>query len=122
MSNRLARWRCQLKAISARREPGQIIILFEVFVILLMVLAGSAYDYASIVTDEARLQNAVDAAALAGSNALSQNAMLPAGTPVAMAQATTIAYLAQNGVATTTPGTVATMTFPTSTPVGINPS
>src|SRR6202158_5618088 len=111
-----------LRTLSKAHSSGQIMVLFAIFVIVLMVLAGSAYDYASIVTDDARLQNAVDAAALAGSNTLSQNAGLPVGTPVAMAQATVAAYLALNGVATTTPGTVATMTFPTSTPVGINPS
>src|SRR3954447_14976178 len=44
---------------AAQREPAQIIVLFAVFIIVLMVLAGSAYDYASIVVDDARLQNAV---------------------------------------------------------------
>src|SRR5713101_4687665 len=122
MSTRLSAWLNQLKQIGGRRESGQIIVLFAVFVIVLMVLAGSAYDYASIVTDDARLQNSVDAAALAGSNTLSQNAGLPVGTPVAMAQATANAYLANNGVATSTPGTTITMTFPTSTPVGANPA
>ena len=122
MSTRLSTWVNQLKQIGGRRESGQIIVLFAVFVIVLMVLAGSAYDYASIVTDDARLQNSVDAAALAGSNTLSQNAGLPVGTPVAMAQATANAYLAVNGVATSTPGTTITMTFPTSTPVGTNAS
>jgi Flp pilus assembly protein TadG len=105
----------------AQREPGQVIVLFAVFVIILMVLAGSAYDYASIVVDDARLQNAVDAAVLAGSDSLAANAALPAGTPVAIAQSTAIAYLAQNGFATPTPGTNISMTFPTSTPVGANP-
>ncbi len=110
MSTRLSTWVSQLKQIGGRRESGQIIVLFAVFVIVLMVLAGSAYDYASIVTDDARLQNSVDAAALAGSNTLSQNAGLPVGTPVAMAQATANAYLANNGVATSTQGTTITMT------------
>src|SRR5579864_3084633 len=98
----------------ASRETGQILVLFAVFVIVLMVLAGSAYDYASIVVDDARLQNAVDAAVLAGSDTLAQNSSLPSGTPVALAQATAQAYLASNGVATATPGTNVTMTFPTS--------
>ena len=43
-----------------RKEPAQILVLFAVFIVVLMVLAGSAYDYASIVVDDARLQNAVD--------------------------------------------------------------
>jgi Flp pilus assembly protein TadG len=99
------------------RETGQILVLFAVFLVILMVLAGSAYDYASIVVDDARLQNAVDAAVLAGSDSLAQNSSLPAGTPVAIAQATAQAYLAANGVATATPGTNVTMAFPTSTPL-----
>jgi Flp pilus assembly protein TadG len=103
---------------NARRESGQIIVLFAVFVVILMVLAGSAYDYASIVVDDAQLQNAVDAAVLAGSNTLAQNASKPTGTPATIAQATAVAYLAQNGVATQTPGTTVNITFPTSTPVG----
>ena len=40
------------RALAAKRESGQILILFAVFLIVLMVLAGSAYDYASIVVDE----------------------------------------------------------------------
>jgi Flp pilus assembly protein TadG len=99
------------------REPGQIIVLFAVFVIVLMVLAGSAYDYASIVVDDARLQNAVDAAVLAGSNSLVSNAAQPGTTAVAVARSTAVAYLAVNGVATATPGTNITMTFPPSTPI-----
>ena len=101
----------------AYREPAQIIVLFAVFVIVVMVLAGSAYDYASIVVDDARLQNAVDAAALAGSNALSANANKPAGTPIAIASATTGAYLTANGVSASS---TVTMAFPTSTPPAVS--
>jgi Flp pilus assembly protein TadG len=101
---------------SKHREPAQIIVLFAVFIIVLMVLAGSAYDYASIVVDDARLQNAVDAAALAGSNALSANANKTGGTPVAIASATTGAYLQANGVSG---NATVTMAFPTSTPPAI---
>src|SRR4030081_729033 len=81
MPTRLSTCVNQLKQIGGRRESGQIIVLFAVFVIVLMVLAGSAYDYASIVTDDARLQNSVDAAVLAGSNSLVSRAPLPAGPP-----------------------------------------
>ncbi len=105
----------------ARREAGQIIVLFAVFMIVLLVLAGSAYDFASIVADEARLQNAVDASTLAASNSLAANNRLPALTAGAVAQATAVQYLAQNGVATATPGTNVVFAFPTSTPVGANP-
>lgn len=99
------------------RESGQIIVLFAVFVIVLLVLAGSAYDYASIVVDDAKLQNAIDAASLAGANVLASNELLPYGTPAAMTRATVTRYLADNGYATQTPGTIINVTFPTSTPV-----
>ncbi len=98
------------------RERGQIFVLFAVFLTVLLVLAGSAYDYGSITVDDAQLQNAVDAAVLAGANSLGRNAALPAGSPLAIAQATTTAFLGLNGVATQTPGTTITLAFPTSTP------
>jgi Flp pilus assembly protein TadG len=87
------------RALATRRESGQILILFAVFLIVLMVLAGSAYDYASIVVDEARLQNAVDAAALAGSDKLASSQGQP--SPVAAAQTATTQYLNSNHVDTT---------------------
>ena len=91
----------RLQALRERlrsRQAGQILVLFAVFVIVLMVLAGSAYDYASIVVDDARLQNAVDAAALAGADSLTQNELQAPPTQVAWAEATTQAYLSQDGV------------------------
>jgi len=105
------------RALAPHREQGQVIVIFAVFMIVLMVLAGSAYDYAQIVVSDARLQNAVDAAALAGADSLSRNAGLPGNTPVAIAEATAREYLRLNGVATATPGTNINFTFPTSTPV-----
>jgi Flp pilus assembly protein TadG len=84
---------------SARtRDTGQIVVLFAVFLIVLLVLAGSAFDYASIVVDDSRLQNAVDAAALAGADSLSSNAALPGQTPVRIAQTVTTQYLNANHV------------------------
>ncbi len=118
---RLVRAVSTLRTLPSARSSGQIIVLFAVFVIVLMVLAGSAYDYASIVTDDARLQNAVDSAVLAGSDSLVSSSGQPAATAIVIAQATAQAYLSANGVAAATPGTNVTMTFPTSTPVGANP-
>jgi Flp pilus assembly protein TadG len=71
-------------------------VLFALFLVVLLVLAGSAYDYASVVVDEARLQNAVDAAALAGSNTLASNATM--ANRVAAAQTATTQYLTANHV------------------------
>jgi Flp pilus assembly protein TadG len=106
-----------LKSSAPKREAGQIIVLFALFIVIFTVLAGSAYDYGSIVVDDAKLQNAVDSAVLAGSDALSSNATLPYGTPAAMAKSAAISYLSLNGVGTATPGTDVNITFPTSTPV-----
>jgi Flp pilus assembly protein TadG len=104
------------------KEHGQVIVIFAVFMITLMVLAGSAYDYASIVIEEAKLQNAVDSAALAGSNALVMNAGTPGTGQQYAAGTVTADYLRRNGIATQTPGTVVDIRFPTSTPVpGVTP-
>src|SRR5262249_8391495 len=115
---RLMRARLRSAAALARsRESGQILILFAVFLVVLMVLAGSAFDYASIVIDDARLQNAVDAAALAGSDSLSRNATLPNQIQKAIASQTAVAYLQLNGVDPNAANTNVQITFPTSTPI-----
>ncbi len=90
-------------------------VLFAVFLIILMVLAGSAYDYASIVVDEARLQNAVDAAALAGSDTLSSNSIT--GNRVNAAQTATTQYLSSNHVDNTN-ATIAITPLPYQPPAG----
>ncbi len=99
-----------------RREPGQILILTAIFLVVLMVLGGSAYDYGSIVAEDLQLQNAADSAGLAGSNALTNAAMLPVDTAIAIAEATSREYLRINGYETTTPGVTISYEFPTSTP------
>lgn len=121
MFTRVPGWLSRLRKASSARESAQVIVLFAVFLIVLLVLAGSAYDYASIVVDDARLQNAVDAASLSASNALALNVQQPVLTQEALAQAAAVAYLAQDGVATATPGTNIVIAFPSSTPVGVNP-
>jgi Flp pilus assembly protein TadG len=49
-------------------------VLFALCMVVLLVLAGSAYDYGSIVVENAQLQNAVDAAVLAGADSLGRSA------------------------------------------------
>jgi Flp pilus assembly protein TadG len=99
------------------KETGQIMVLFAVFLVVLLILAGSAFDYASIVVDNAQLQNAADAALLAGSDSLSRN--FAAGPGPAQQTAVSVAnnYLQNNGVDTTSTSTTYSITFPTSTPV-----
>ncbi|HEY0580825.1 MAG TPA: TadE/TadG family type IV pilus assembly protein, partial [Chloroflexota bacterium] len=75
------------------------------------------YDYASIVVDDAQLQNTVDAASLAGANSLSTNAWKGNGTPQAIASATAASYLTTNGVNIGSANTTVNITFPTSTPI-----
>lgn len=112
------RTRLQHAVRAARsRESGQIMIMFAVFLVVLLVLAGSAYDYASIVVDDAQLQNAVDASLLAGSDALSRN--ISKGPSAAQTAAVVAAtdYLRDNGVEHAPPKTTVNITFPTPTPV-----
>jgi len=101
----------RLVAVARTRESAQIMVLFVVFIMVLLVLAGSAYDYASIVVDDAKLQNAVDASALAGADALTSNQTLPASTQVALAIATTNSYLSDNQV-TSSNSTIAVTPVP----------
>src|SRR5258708_40329290 len=67
MSTRLSTWVSQLKQIGGRRAAGQVFFPFAGFVIVLMVLPGSAYAYASIVTPSPRLPNTLEAAPVWGS-------------------------------------------------------
>lgn len=98
-----------------RREPGQIFILFALFLVALLLLVGGAIDMADAIAEDARMQNALDAASLAGSQALSGALDKPAATAVAIAQATATEYLALNGY-TDGGNTSVTFAFPTSTP------
>ena len=51
-------------------ERGQILVLFTLVIVLLMVLAAVVIDAGLLRTDTARLQNALDAGALAGARSL----------------------------------------------------
>jgi Flp pilus assembly protein TadG len=54
-------------------ERGQILVLFTLVVVLLMVLASVVIDVGLFRTDGARLQNALDSAALAAAQSLPAN-------------------------------------------------
>jgi Flp pilus assembly protein TadG len=115
--SRISQLLSRARSASKTREAGQIIVLFAAFVIILMLLAGSAYDYASIVVDDSRLQNAVDAAALAGADSLSSNAALPGQTPVSIAQTVTTQYLSANHIDSTN-ATIGITVLPYAPPAG----
>lgn len=64
------RWCRGWQALSTRRVKGQIAVYMAVLLTSLMGLAGAGVDYGLIVVESARLQNALDAGALAGARAL----------------------------------------------------
>jgi hypothetical protein len=54
----------------ARREPGQILVLFAMSMVVIMAAAGLAFDIGRFYSEKRFLQNAADAGALAVANAL----------------------------------------------------
>lgn len=81
-------------------ERGQVLVLFSLVVVLLMVLASLVIDVGLFRTDGARLQNALDSAALAATSSL------PATTSThAAATATAVSYTQRNFPGIDTPGT-----------------
>lgn len=103
--NSIMQWCQGWKTLSARRVKGQIAVYMAVLLTSLMGLAGAGVDYGLIVVESSRLQNALDAAALAGARALvlstastQGNAVNPAsGTRNYDGQQAAIAYLQSNG-------------------------
>ena len=72
-------------------ERGQILVLFTLVIVLLMVLAAVVIDAGLLRTDRARLQNALDAGALAAARSL------PATSAnVDAVEATAISYAGAN--------------------------
>ncbi len=57
---------------SARRQRGVTVVLVAVAILALIAIAGLAIDTAHVLLNKARLQSALDAAALAGAKALDQ--------------------------------------------------
>ena len=55
------------------REKGAIIVMFALFIPLMMICVGLAIDLGNLYAHKTRLQNAADAAALAGARAYAQS-------------------------------------------------
>jgi Flp pilus assembly protein TadG len=70
ISNLTARLSATVARIQGHRQPGQVVVYAALMLTMLMGLAGAGIDYGLIVAEKARLQNALDAAALAGARAL----------------------------------------------------
>ena len=113
----IVQWCQAWRAFSARRASGHIAVYMAVLLTSLMGLAGAGVDYGLIVIESARLQNALDAASLAGaralvlSNATTQGAATnpAAGTRNYDGQQAAIAFLSSNGYTNGANG--ATFTF-----------
>ena len=67
----------------ARRQRGATLVLVAVAMLALIAIAGLAIDTAHVLLNKARLQSALDAAALAGAKALDQTAGNTAAATVA---------------------------------------
>ncbi len=94
-----------------RRSPGQMIILLAFSFVVFLLFVGTAVDYGSILKEEQQIQNAIDAASLAGARA-----MLYAPTPgPTAAVAAANSYLQQYGYVS---GSNSVVTYKFTTPVG----
>ena len=58
------------RTAAATREPGQIMVLFALVMVVLLGAAAIVVDLGLLRTDKARLQNALDAAALAAAHSM----------------------------------------------------
>ncbi|HAF32245.1 MAG TPA: hypothetical protein DCG76_04685, partial [Anaerovibrio sp.] len=56
-----------------KEQRGAVIILFAVLIPFLMCFAGLVVDFGNLYAHYSRLQNAADAAALAGGNAFAES-------------------------------------------------
>src|SRR6188508_1812859 len=113
----LKRWCRGWQALSTRRARGQIALYMAVLLTSLMGLAGAGVDYGLIVIESSRLQNALDAASLAGARALVLSSASTQGAATNPASGTrnydgqqaAIAFLSSNGYTNGANG--ATFTF-----------
>ena len=88
----------------ARRQPGQILVLFAMSMVVIMAAAGLAFDIGRFYSEKRFLQNAADAGALAVANALIR------GESTTDAEAEGRDVLARNLLGSPT-GTVATVSI-----------
>ncbi len=100
--------------IVGRAPRGQIFVLTAFVLVVALGLIGSGVDYGVMLVEKTRVQNAVDAASLAGARGL-----VAAPTPgTTSAQATITASLAQHGYANGINNTTVSSIFLTPTPTG----
>jgi len=82
-------------------ERGQVLILVAVALLVLLAFAALAVDVGHLYGERRQMQNAADAAALAGARVLCEN-WASAATREALAETTAIDYAERNGATTVT--------------------
>jgi Flp pilus assembly protein TadG len=99
--------------MNRRGESGQVLVIAALVQVVLLVFVGFAVDYGALLLERTRLQNAADAASLAGARALVDGTT--PGIPAARAAVTQ--YLDLHGYRTD-PTTTINVTFPPSPTTG----
>src|SRR4051812_10989988 len=94
-SNVFVRLFGRLAGLQVRRQSGQVVVYSALLLTVLMGLAGAGVDYGLIVVESAKLQNALDTAALAGARAMVT--ATSAGNQVAAGEAAAANYLSRQG-------------------------
>src|SRR5262245_8070718 len=92
-----------------RGESGQVLVMAALLQVVLLVVVGFAVDYGALVLERTRLQNAADAASLAGARALVDGT----NPGIASARTTVTQYLDLHGYRTD-PVTTIGISFPVS--------
>src|SRR3954452_16703535 len=82
-------------AISTHRQRGQVMVMVALLLPVMMALAAFALDIGTLYAQRRALQNAADAAALAGARALQLQQL---GSTGADPSATALQFAALNGV------------------------
>lgn len=82
-----------LRRVLGKRARGQILVIVAVAMVVLLGLLGSGVDYGIVLMEDARMQHAVDAAALAAAKAV----IVGPSPGIPAAQATATEYLRLHG-------------------------
>jgi len=108
------------KTARGRGERGVVIIWLALFLLVLIGFGSLSVDVAKLATTRTQLQNAADAAALAGASALDPaSGVIMPSIALARAQAAAAAHKAFEDVATPVNLAAADVTFPTPTRIRV---
>jgi hypothetical protein len=108
------------KGARGRGERGVVIIWLTLFLLVLIGFGSLSVDVAKLAATRTQLQNAADAAALAGASALDPaTGVIQQTTALARAQTAAVAHKAFEDVATPVNLAAADVTFPTPTRIRV---